>query len=229
MKRKKVISAVLFAIIAAISPLQTQSLKVAVTGEPGNSYSSFFANLSRKSGITLNPVAFLPGEMENAFEDGLVDLAVLSETEKSLASGISLGSLWESPMILIGPGGFTISERNLPDLKTIGVFTGDQVLLERNLIDPYSLDARIQPARHYDLLVKIMSTGRVSAIYLPLKEFENSLNVLDEARENFGNPFESGIKKEFLFLSGRRAAGAAPLRNALKKALDELKTEGDIY
>lgn len=208
--------------------MSAQRLKAAVSPEPGNKLSELFIHLEQRSGIPLELVPLLPHEMMRALEDGIVDLAILPDSEPSHRAGLIQVPVWGHPLVLIGESGYSINERNLSNLRTIGVFMEDEPMLFGELIDPYSLEPRIQRARHYDSLVRIMATGRVSAIYLPINEFDRSLRILNEDRDKFGNPFPAGFKEDFLFLSRRRADKAAPLMDRLIQALEELKDEGIV-
>ena len=131
-------------------------------------------------------------------------------------------------MVLIGESGYVIHERNMLNLRTVAVFVDDEQLVQRDLIEKYSIEPRIQKARHYDSLVRIMATGRVTAITIPMNEFHKSLISINEDRDKFGQPFEIGFKESFLFLSKRRADELAPLMDRLIQALEDMKSDGTV-
>lgn len=214
--------------LVPVGSLWSQRLKAAVTPEPGNKYAEIFIHISERSGVHIEPIPLLHEEIARALEEGIVDLAILPDSESSHRGGLMQVPVWGYPIVLISESGYSISERNLYSLRTIGVFVEDEPMLFSEVIDPYSLEPRVQRVRHYDSLVRIMATGRVSAIYLPINEFDRSVMVLNEDRDKFGNPFPMGFKEDFLFLSKRRADKAAPLMDRLIQALEELKDEGVV-
>lgn len=220
--------ALILLLLLPITSLNAQALKVAVTPQPGNKYTELFRLLSDRSGIALHPLPLLEREMAHALEEGIVDLAILPDVEKSHRGGQMHIPVWGYPLVLISESGYNITERNIANMRTVGVFVEDEPHLFREMINRYSVEPRIQRARHYDLLVRIMASGRVSAIFLPINEFEKSIRILGEDRDRFGQPFPMGFKEEFLFLSKRRADRVAPLMDRLIQALEELKNEGII-
>lgn len=224
MKRKVALLLVLF----TFTELHSQEIKAAITAEPGNTLAELYTILSERSGRKIHQVSLLPQEVENALSEGLVDLAILPENEKVHTVALMQIPVSESSLVLIGESGYTIHERNLLNLKTVAVFEEDKQLLQKFLIEKYSIEPRIQITRHYDSLVRIMASGRVTAILIPENEFERSLISVNEEREKFGQPFIVGNKKKFLFLSRRRAETLAPLMDRLIQTLEEMKTDGTV-
>ncbi|MBB6482012.1 hypothetical protein [Spirochaeta isovalerica] len=225
MKARRMTLLILFAGIL-LSTSDARALKAAVSPEPGNRLSEFFMVLSRKSGIAIEPVPLLPEEFADALSEGIVDLAVLPDTERDRESGEIQMPLWGSPVVLMSGNDMRIEERNIMDLKTIGVFIEDEPLLEREVIDRFSLDPRIQRVRHYDILVRIMATGRVSAIMIPLRDFERSIEELNQDKDSFGQPFPVGFKEDFLFLSRMNTDRTAPSMDRIRKAVEEMRLGG---
>lgn len=226
MKFKRIITSLL--ILASMATLHSQVVNAAVTAEPGSYLPEFYKILSDRSKIKIHQIIILPQEVENALAEGLVDIAILPENERIHNSAQRQGSVSGSPLILIGESGYAIHERNMLDLRTVAVFEDDEALVQRDLIDEYSIEPRVQKARHYDSLVRIMASGRVTAIAIPMIEFERSLVNINEDRSNFGQPFVIGIKEDFLFLSKRRAEKMAPLMDKLMRALEEMKNDGTV-
>ncbi|MBN2657154.1 MAG: hypothetical protein JXR86_08850 [Spirochaetales bacterium] len=212
--------------VFAVSTLNALVLKAAVTAEPGNRLSGFFTILSEKSGIEIQQVPLLPVEFADALKEGLVDLAVLPDTEKNRDSGERLMPLWGSPLVLITKNEIRLDERNLTELKTIGIFIEDEHLLEREVIDKYSLDPGIQRVRHYDILVHIMAAERVSAIMIPMVNFERSLRLQNEDRDAFSQPFPVGFLEDFLFLSRKNTDRTAPSGARIVKAVEDMRLGG---
>lgn len=224
---KKLATALLISLIS-ITSAHTQVINAAVIGEPGNFLIEFYTVLSERSGVNIQKIPLLPQEIPNALAEGIVDIGLLPDNEKTSKIAFIQTPVTGSPFVLISGNDFVINERNLIDLRTIAVFTEDEPFLISEIIDPFSLEPRIQKARHYDSLVKIMSTGRVSAIFIPLDEFERSLRHINEDRSKFGQPFIAGYREIFLVLSKRRADKVVPLMNRLIHTLDEMKNDGTI-
>lgn len=226
MKFKRIITALL--ILSSYTTLHSQVVNAAVTAEPDSYLPEFYTILSDRSEIRINQIILLPQEVENALAEGLVDIAILPENEKIITSAQMQMPVSESPLVLIGESGYAIHDRNMIDLRTVAVFTDDESLIQQHLIDKYSIEPRIQKARHYDSLVRIMASGRVTAIAIPLNEFERSLMSIKEDRGKFSQPFTIGVKEEFLFLSKRRVEKMAPLMDKLMQALNEMKDDGTV-
>ncbi|MBI9099741.1 MAG: hypothetical protein JEY91_14775 [Spirochaetaceae bacterium] len=225
---KKNLSTALLISLFSIAAVHPQVIKAAVTEEPGSFLIEFYTVLSQRSGVKIQKIPLLPQEIPNALAEGLVDIGLLPDNEKTNKTALIQTPVIGSPFVLISSDDFVINERNIIDLRTIAVFTEDEPFLIREIIDPFSLEPRIQKARHYDSLVKIMSTGRVSAIFIPLDEFERSLRHINEDRNKFGQPFIAGYRELFLVLSKRRADKVAPLMDRLIQTLEEMKNDGTI-
>ena len=227
MKKFKFVTALLI-ILLSFSPIYSQVVKAAVTAEPGNRLVDFFNTLSERSGIKIHQIPLLPHEIENALAQGLVDIAILPDNERTNNIALIQAPVMGVPYALISESGFVINERNMVGLRTVAVLMEDEPSMMRELIDKYSIDPRIQKARHYDSLVKFMSSGRVTAIFIPLDEFEKSLRHINEDRNNFGQPFILGFKENFMVLSKKRANQVAPLMDRLFRALEEMKSDGTM-
>ncbi len=226
MKFKRIITALF--ILISFTTLHSQVVNAAVTAEPDSYLPEFYNILSDRSEIRIHQIILLPQEVENALTDGLVDIAILPENDKINSSAQMQMPVSESPLVLIGESGYAIHERNMIDLRTVAVFSNDESLIQQHLIDKYSIEPRIQKARHYDSLVRIMASGRVTAIAIPLKEFERSLMSIKEDRDKFSPPFAIGVKEEFLYLSKKRADKMAPLMDKLMQALEGMKDDGTV-
>jgi hypothetical protein len=226
MKLKK--TAAFLLILISVTSLHSQVVKAAIIAKPGNALPDFYNILSERSGISIHQIPLLPQEVEHALAEGLVDIAILPENDRIQSIALIQTPVSGSPLVLIGESGYAIHERNMIDLRTVAVFVEDEQLLQRELIDKFSIEPRIQKARHYDSLVRIMATGRVTAIVIPMKEFERSLLNINEDRNKFGQPFVIGFKESFLFLSRRRAEKLTPLMDKLIQALEEMKNDGTV-
>jgi len=221
-------TAVILLLTITLTTLHSLEFKAAVIAEPGNIHSLFYNILSERSKITIHQIPLLPQEVENALADGIVDIAILPENEKVHNFALMQSPVWGSPIALIGESGYAIHERNMLDLRTVAIFVGDEQLVQRDLIEKFSIDPRIQKTRHYDSLVRIMASGRVTAIAIPMNEFKRSLKNINEDRDKFGQPFEIGFKESFLFLSRRRADELAPLMERILQTLEDMKNDGTM-
>jgi ABC-type amino acid transport substrate-binding protein len=225
MNNKLVLKVLLFAILSLFS-LHSQVLKAAVLQNPDINLPEFYRILSEKSGIKIHQISLLRDEVENALKEGIIDIAILPDNEKTRDVALLQTRAFGKNYALVSEKGVLINEYNLVDLRTIAVYMDDEAYLNEVLIEKYSLDTRIQKARHYDSLVRIMATGRVAAIFIPLQDFERSLSHMNEDREKFGQPFPLGYKEDYLVLSKRRADTLSPLMNRLIQALDTMKQDG---
>ena len=212
----------------SITPIYSQIIKAAVLQDPGSRQIDFFNILSEKSGIQIHQIPLLPGEIERALDEGLVDIAIMPDNRRIEKVALIQTPVFGKEYALISNIDFFINERNMMNLRTIAVFVEDEPLLIREVIDRYAIEPRIQKARHYDSLVKLMTTGRVSAIFIPLDEFERSLRIIHGDPGSFNQPFIIGFKEDFLVLSKRRADKIAPLMDRLIGALEQMKNDGTM-
>lgn len=225
MNRQKT-SFLLLCLFVLLLPLHSQTFKAAVSPEPGSQTSEFFLFLSRLSGLSIEPDPIPSEETANALQENIVDFAILPDTERNHEAGLIQMPLWGSPLVLISKNGYRIDERNLVDFQTIGVLVEDSPLLEREVIDRFSLNVRVRPVRHYDILVRIMSSGRVSAILITMRDFNNSIEKLNVDPDQFGQPFPVGFKEEFLYISRSGTDKTAPVMDRIISAVEDMQKKG---
>lgn len=217
---------VIFIIIFSVTSLYSQVIKAAIIQDPDVNLINFYNILSERSGIPINQIPLLREEIENALKEGIVDIAVLPDNEKTTEVALIQTEAFGKNYVLISNRDVIINDYNLIDLKTIAVNMDDEAYLNEALIDRFTIDPKIQKARHYDSLIRIIKTGRADAIFIPIEEFERSLRNRNEDRGGFGQPYEVGFRNDFLVLSRRRAEKLAPLMNRIIQSLKSMKEEG---
>ncbi len=215
-------------IVLSTTAIYSQTLKAAVINGPNEKDTRLFEILSEKSEIIFELQYMDLPEAQRALKDGIVDIAILPDNEQVSNVALIQTPLYTTTYALIGKSGFPINEYNLISIKTIGVYSPDEYFLIRDLINRYSIEPRIQLARHYDSLIRIITTGRVSAVFVPIDEFEKGLIRMNEERSHFSNPFILNNQENFLVVSKRRADNVAPLMDRLDRILENMKKDGSF-
>ena len=226
--KKSIFLITLLLFLFSISSIYSQILKAAAIQGSDGKDAAFYRILSERSGVDIELFFMDPPAAENALEEGRIDLAILPDNERTDRIAHIQTPLFVKTFALISKSGFFVNEHNLMDIRTVGVFMGDEPSLFRELIDKYSIEPRIQKARHYDSLIKIIGSGRVTVIFIPVKEFDRAIDRMDEDRTTFGHPFIIGHEELFLVLSRRRADRVAPLMDKLNRTIDHMKNDGTI-
>ncbi|MDA3809774.1 MAG: transporter substrate-binding domain-containing protein [Spirochaetaceae bacterium] len=227
MKKQSLLTFGLLCLLSLFS-LHSQSIKAAIIQDSDYKLVDFYQILSERSGVKIQQVPLLRQEIENALEAGIVDIAILPDTQRTSEVSLIQTPAFGKTYVLLGESGLVINQYNLVDLKTVAVFMDDEQLLGSELIDKFSIEPRIQKARHYDSLLKILTTGRVMAVFVSLEDFTRSLRNLNEDPEKFGQPYILGFKENFLVLSRRRADKVAPLMDRIIQALEDMNDDGTM-
>jgi len=227
MKKIHLFALTLFSVLS-LNSLNSQTIKAAIIHDPVVKLVEFYQILSERSNIKIQQVPLLRQEVVRALEEGIVDIAIVPDNEHTFNAALIQSPVFSRTFALIGESGFMINEYNMMDLRTVAVFVDDEPVLNTELLDRFTISPRIQKARHYDSLVKILATSRVTAIFIPLKEFERSVENIHEDMDKFGQPFILGSDEEFIALSRRKADLLAPLMDRLIVALEEMKRDGTM-